>query len=113
MKAIKLNAVIKGLSARVDRSLSLNVSTPELTSEEKAELMNLQSVNIELYIKPLEEAPDAVITIDKELNQKTPSQRLRNVLYVLHQQQGIKDDFDIFYKHNMNSIIEKLKDKLE
>ena len=113
MKAIRLNAVITSLRSKVDKSLGLSISTPELTTDQKVAIMNLQGVNIDLYIKPIDEAPDAVVEIDKELNTKTPSQRLRNVLYVLHQQQGIKDDFDLFYKHSMNSIIEKLKGKLE
>jgi len=45
---------------------------------------------------------------------KTPSQRLRAVLYVYWKQHKQKDiEFDIFYLRYMNRLIENLKDKLE
>ena len=53
---------------------------------------------------------------------KTPSQRLRNVLYVLWEQEQPKEtnskgvityvDFDLFYKRKMNELINFIKNKL-
>ena len=45
---------------------------------------------------------------------KTPSQRLRNVLYVYWEQStGKKTDFDTFYRQQMEKIIAWIKEKLD
>ena len=45
---------------------------------------------------------------------KTPSQRLRAVLYVYWKQHKQKDiEFDIFYLKYMNRTIDRIKDKLD
>ena len=51
--------------------------------------------------------------ITLEENEKSPSVRLRNSLFVLHtQQSGKPEDFDSFYKRNMERFIQAVKDKL-
>ena len=45
---------------------------------------------------------------------KTPSQRLRAVLFVYWKQHKQKEiEFDIFYVRYMNRLIEQIKEKLE
>ena len=45
---------------------------------------------------------------------KTPSQRLRAVLYVYWKQHKQEElEFDIFYLRHMNNMIEKIKEKLD
>ena len=61
-------------------------------------------------------------TVDREFDTKTPSQRLRSVLYILWEQTQPKEvgpdgntvyvDFDLFYKRKMNELIRFVKDKL-
>ena len=45
MKAIKTSVIITGVRSKVDRSLGITLSTPELSTEERSEFMNLQGVN--------------------------------------------------------------------
>lgn len=53
---------------------------------------------------PKEQAPEG---------NKTPSQRLRAVLYILYQQEGAKGDFEAFYNNRMEKLIEVIKAKLD
>ena len=48
-----------------------------------------------------------------EENQKTASQRLRAVLFVLWQQQGASGDFEVFYRERMEKLIDMIKAKLD
>lgn len=113
MKAIEMQAIITGVRAKVDGSLGLSVATPELTPLEKAEVMGLQGQNLVCLLTPLDEKHAPLYKVDKEMESKTPSQRLRGVLYVYWESQGAKGDFDDFYKKYLNSIIESIKAKLD
>ena len=111
MKAITVSAVIGSVRAKVDRSISFNVSTPELTPDEKAIFFELQNIAVNLLITPEgEHVP--LYTVEKELNQKTPSQRLRAVLFVYWKQNGA-GEFEDFYNHWMETFIDKIKAQLE
>lgn len=46
-------------------------------------------------------------------NQKTSSQRLRAVIFVLWQQQGGQGDFEVFYREKMERLIDMVKTKLD
>jgi len=112
MKAIETQGIITGVRSKVDGSLGLSMSTPELTSEEKAAVMDLQGQNLVCTFVPLDEKNAPKMKVDKEIETKTPSNRLRNVLYVLWEQEGGKGDFDDFYKRQMEKVIDAYKGKL-
>lgn len=112
MKAIEVNAIITGIRSKVDGSLGVSICTPELTPEEKAEFMRLQGINLMLLITPLDEKDAPKYIVDKELETKTPSNRMRGVLYVMWEQAGGKGDFQEFYRLKMEGIINAIKDKL-
>lgn len=112
MKSIQSDIIITGIRAKVDGSLGFNASTPELTSEEKVAFMSLQGVNLKMLVVPIDEPNAPEVKVDKEINSKTPGQRLRAVLYILWEQ-GKKDkDFEAFYKDQMEKVINAFKDKL-
>ena len=113
MKAIKTNLIVSGIRARVDGSLGLSCSTPELTVEEKVAFMELQNKNLVALFEPLDETPTEVHQVKSEINQKTPSQRLRAVMFLLWRQSGNTDDFENFYRNSMEKIIDALKAKLD
>lgn len=113
MKTIQVNAVITGIRSKVDGSLGVSIGTPELTPEEKAEFMRIQGVNLIALFTPLDDKDAPKYTVEKELETKSPSTRLRNVLYVLWEQLGSKGDFNDFYRHHMEKIIETYKLKLD
>lgn len=112
MKAIKVNVIITGIRSKVDRSLGLTLSTPELTTDERAEFMNLQGINCEAIFNPLEEKVN-LIEVKGETETKTQSQRLRAVIFLLWKQDGEKGTFEDFYRSKMETIIEHFKSKLE
>lgn len=114
MKTIKFNGVITGLTSRADRSLRLSVSTPELSATERAMFMEYQNINSDITVVPIDDVADEeIMAVDKPHDSKSPSQRLRAVLYVLWKQKGKKGDFARFYEVSMEAAINKVKDQLE
>jgi len=72
---------------------------------------------VSVYISESEINPNEVGNIDRinpEFTGKTQSQRLKNVLYILYSQQpeGFTD-FESFYKHRTEQIINQIKTKLQ
>jgi len=46
-------------------------------------------------------------------DEKSPAQRLRNVLFILHKQnKGEDHDFDAYYRKSIERVIETIKEKL-
>jgi hypothetical protein len=113
MKAISHDAIITSIRSKKDRSISYSVDSPELNSSEKALFFELQNLNIVITITPKDEPEAPRQEINTDLEQKTPSQRLRNVIYILYQQSGQTTDFELYYKNTMEVLIQKLKDKID
>lgn len=118
MKTISWNGVITTISSKRDRSLGLRIETPELTPVERANFIEYQGVNAVFTLDPLDEKPDAGILVAKNLDTKTPSQRLRNAIFALHQTklehgEYIEKNFEIYYTGIMESIINKVKQELD
>lgn len=111
MKTIQTPAIVTSISSKVDGSLRFGTVTPELTPEEKADFMELQNLNLEVTLKPTEEKTD-IKEIKGEFDGKTPSQRLRNTIYVYWEQKGAKGEFDKFYLNQMNRLVDKIKENL-
>jgi len=115
MKAVKHKGNIGSISAKKDGSLSYRVDTPELSAEEKAVFFGLQNLNVEILINPFETKEEVELTeVKKDLDSKTPSQRLRAVLFLLWRKAPEGNEFfDTYYEKKMNGFIEHLKGKLD
>lgn len=113
MKSIQTQAIIEGIRAKKDKSLGLTVSTPELTVEEKALFMELQGLNVSMLITPSDEPTVEDYQIDADLEQKSQSQRMRSVLFILWKQNPKGKEFSDFYKEQMEKLIEFLKSKID
>jgi hypothetical protein len=115
MRAIKHKGNIGSIAAKVDGSVGYRVNTPELSNEEKSALFDLQNKNIEILISPFDQ--DAlldVVEVKKEMDTKTPSQRLRAVLFILWKQNNEGQEiFDVYYEMKINKYIEFLKEKIQ
>lgn len=112
MKAVKTQSVITSLRSLTDGGLSLTVHTPELSPKEKAYFMELQGLNLNALFDPMEHrVPE--IKINSEFEGKSPSQRLRAVLFVQWAQEGKQGEFAQFYKHEMEKIINAVKRRLD
>jgi len=100
-----------------DRSVSLSFTTSlEQSSDEFVEIDKcLGQIGI-IYFKvdgDLTQAEvDELDNVDIELEGKTKSQRLRNVMYVMWEQSG-EGNFKDFYSIKMEEIIEHFKRKLD
>lgn len=104
---------LMGITFKSDKSVSLRFSTGELTSEEKVSISDYQLTQGWLLFS---ENPIQEEEIPKELaetGQKTSSQRLRAVIFLLWKQRGSEGDFSHFYASQMEHLIDLYKEKLE
>lgn len=113
MKALSCSVIITSASTRADGSLGLRLATPELKPDEKTAFFEIQGRNCKMILQPIDEAPDELKTVAKELSFKTPSQRLRGVLFVEYRQKKPDQGFEEYYLKEMERIIEYRKSKLE
>jgi hypothetical protein len=96
-----------------DRSCKLAFETRELENNEFSALRDVRgregwlgfSLN-EIHEGDMPEKP-------AEVEGKTPSQRLRSVLYVLWKQEKSELPFQVWYESKIESIIQKVKDRLD
>lgn len=117
MNKIILPAVLKPISRRADKSVKLSLDTRELSPEEILTLMAMEGSEMWLCLAPNAEGiEDEIPEKNAELDEKSPSERLRNVLFVWYKQEteagkfiGI---FEQFRKEKMEKIIEGVKSKL-
>lgn len=113
---IRLPAYLTGFSSKADGSAALRFATQEVTAEQFALFKESLNSFGWLLFRPNEKAP-----VDEEIphedaegtEQKRPSQRLRAVLYLIWKKQGGEGDFDVWYRKQMEIIIEKLKTRLD
>jgi hypothetical protein len=112
MNSISLDIIINRINSHVDHSLGFSASTPELTTEEKVAFMELQGCNLKAVLTPIDEPNVPEVKVDKDLESKTPGQRLRAVLYVLWEQGKKEKEFEVFYKYNIERFIDLIKEKL-
>lgn len=112
MKAINCDLLITSLSAKKDRSLGLRIETPELSNEEKVMFMELQNVPLTAFLQPKDGSDIGEIKIDKELHRFSQSQRIRNKLFRLWEQDPEGQTWDEFYYEKTEKIISYLDGKL-
>jgi hypothetical protein len=102
---------------KADRSVSMTFTTQlEESSEGFMEIDSILNQNGILYFKPSGELTQQEIDeIEKsniEVEGKSKSQRLRNVLYRLWEQSETEVNFNDFYSQRMEQLIEQIKDRL-
>jgi len=112
LKAITCPAILTSASTRSDGSLSLRFSTPELDAPSKTAFFEILNKNLKLLIQPESEEPTNLHEVKNEMDRRSPSQRLRSVLFVLFKQQERSGDFQDFYTHYMNDLVESIKAQL-
>lgn len=102
-----------------DFGIRVQLDLPELTLEEKSALFNLHKPETNVWVAlkdiPLSaEELDIPEVIDKDTETKSPSQRLRAVLYrYWEQNQNKHKEFDIFYRKQMEKWINQIKAELQ
>lgn len=112
---LKVPSQVSKVETTSDGGLKLTVHTQELSANDKAEVMQLHNQFgwFVFSITDIEQSdiPDEPIEFD---NQKTLSERLRNVLFRLHEKQGGKpEDFESYRHKIMEKLINTYKAKLD
>lgn len=116
MKPVKLAAIFSGVKSRKDRSYRLEFDTRELGGEDAAKLLSMQMDEGWLLFAPTSSIDEKDIpksNADSGAGGKTPSQRLRAVLFILWSQRGSEGDFEDYYRRKMESIIDQFKDRID
>lgn len=116
-KGVLLPAIVEKISTLKDGSVSLTIYTQELSPQKAAEIFTLRGKLSTVYVSPAEISQkelSLVDSIEPELPGKSPSQRMRNVLYIIWKQdnEGYKD-FPQYYDAKMNVFIETLKQNIQ
>lgn len=97
--------------------MQLVVETQEIDPETKTYLFDLHDTyGFLFYFKNLPKPEEVDVpegNAPENRGEKTPSQRLRAVLYVWWEQQGKQGgDFEFFYRQHMEKLIDHIKEKL-
>ena len=116
--AIVRSVILEGATRKKDKSVSLRFTTSlEQSSEEFMEIDKVLDSHGILYFSDrdnlTQQEIDEIEKVDIEIEGKTKSQRLRNVLYVLWTQSDKEKTKSEFYAQKMEEIIEHFKSKLE
>lgn len=114
---IIIPAILSSYRPKSDGSWGVSFSTNILSKEQKTCIDDMHNTAVMLMIKEGEITKDEteiMDAVDADLieNEKTPSKRLRNVLYLLYVQEGKKGEFKDFYKFRMEKLITQIKDRL-
>jgi hypothetical protein len=117
MNGLLLPAIVSSIRSLKDGSVSVCVETQEITPMKAGELFSLRNKVVVMYLSEKDTIPqkelDQVDSLEVDTGGKSQSQRIRNVLYRVFEQQpeGYKD-FELFYRAKTEKIIEHLKSKL-
>lgn len=112
---MNVQIIITSISSRKDGSVGFRGETPKFNDEQFSAFRKLQNQVVVADLKPLEGESADIIEVKTELDEKTPSQRLRGVLFVLYKQQymGKYPTFHEFYEKTMESFIDQCKSRLD
>lgn len=101
-----------GFSSRADGSAGVRFSTQELTSDDFSELKKaLNGFGWLVFASQDEQVEVPTEAVSDET--KKPSARLRACFYLLWKKKGEVGDFELFYRGQMELIIERIKGKLD
>jgi hypothetical protein len=116
---VLIQAQVENIATRKDRTIKLTIGTQEMNPKQSSELFQLNNNLVNIYISPNQILSEAMSEIDKtSVDQvetiKSPSQRLKAVMYLnYHNNPAGFNDFDTYYKNKMEEIIKHFKNKLD
>lgn len=115
---ILIGGQIEGINSRKDKTIKLTIGTQELSPNQFGQIFELHQSFCYLGIKKepfTKDESDALESLKADYaNAKTPSQRLRGILYLNFQNDAEGyNDFNSYYLSKMESICEHFKSKLD
>lgn len=111
----QIQAVLSKASTMADNTVRLQFDCQETTPDEMATLFDMKNKIGWLFFQESRVSLDDLKSLPEikvERGQKTPSERLRAVLYVLWESEPSGMNFDNFYIMKVNSLIDWIKTKL-
>lgn len=112
---IQFPVVFHRLGTLVDGSVRITLDTRELESASMTELFDLRGKEGWAVFKPSKIKEEELNLPDLPSypkGKKSPSKRLRNVLWVAWNQNGSPGDFEEFYEIWIERLIDSVKEKL-
>jgi len=89
------------------------MATPELEPTEKTTFFELQNLNLKMLLQPADSVPVEFKEVRGQFDVKTPSQRLRAVLFVQFKQTKMPGEFEDFYRRQIERMIDDIKSQLQ
>ena len=117
MKVV-LDGILEKLSTLNDGSVKLSICTQEMDATNGAQIFGLRGKYLKVLLSDTNiTEPEAILIDEAKVKDgrkiKTHSQRLRAVLFRLHEQTAPDTDFEQFYNEKMEGLIEHYKQKLQ
>lgn len=113
---IVLSGVIENLSTRADGTVKLTFGIQEMDSSNMGQLFEMRNKYCKCLLSDTGVTELEAVAVDSVsivgTKKKSPSQRLRAVLYRVHEQTGLNIDFESFYATELERMIEHYKSKL-
>ena len=117
-KTLQFSTIIDGVNLKKDGTLSIKLGTQELSPDDTAQIFAMGNKQVwcalseTLISKDKLNIPESLMEFKSD---KSPSQRLRNTLFVYWKEkvEGTGTDWDEYYKKKMESIIDYIKEKLD
>lgn len=112
-----LGAIIEGITTRKDKTFRITIGTQELTPNDAASIFNLNQKFCYVAIKEEQfnaKEMESIESLKTDFDTiKSPSQRLRSILYRNYEinDEGFKD-FNNYYVSKIEIICEHFKNKL-
>lgn len=116
MKLI-ISGTLENISTRNDGTIKFTIGTQELDSSQAGNLFQLRNKYIKALLSDSNITDLEVKLVDAEQvsdnkKVKSPSQRLRAVMFRVHEQNRINQDFETWYKSEIERMIDGYKEVL-
>lgn len=111
---VQFSAQIDSAKANNDRTLSLKVDTQELSAEDTAHIFSFfqKQIWIALSETTISKQQLNIPEVMEEMDKKSPSQRLRDRMFVYFKEKKVEGNFDDWYKKSLEKIGENYLEKL-
>ena len=115
---IVIPAGLEAIATRADGSLKLTFGTPEMNANKCAEIFGYRRKEVLLLLSTGDISNEQKTSIEqatkdlKNIKGKSHSQRLREALYLLHEQEETMLSFQEYYTTKMESLISMVLDTL-
>jgi len=112
---LQFSAQIDSAKANNDRTISLKIDTQELSSEETAKIFAMFQKQIWIAIAETSISKEQlnIPEVLNEMDTKSPSQRLRDRMFVVFKEKKVAGTFDEWYKKQLETIGENYLAKIQ